>query len=107
MPLPLGNEIISSLPQAHPATAVALDAIQHFFNSWPLRQPAQLIRQVLLQQLAAPLSPALQSGVHVVGDITYQQVRHACIMLSLRAAVQGSRAPPRSTDGAACHVKRE
>jgi hypothetical protein len=28
---------------------VALDAIQHFFNSRPLRQPAQLTRQELLQ----------------------------------------------------------
>ena len=91
MPRPLGNQIISGLLQAHPATAVALDAIQYLINSRPLRQPAQLTRQVLLQRLAAPLSPALQSGVHVVGDITYQQVRHAYIMLSPRAAVQGSK----------------
>jgi len=48
MPLPLGSQIISGLPQAHPATAVALDAIQHFINSRPLRQPPQLTRQVLL-----------------------------------------------------------
>ena len=93
MPRPLGNQIISGLPQAHPATAVALDAIQYLINSRPLRQPAQLTRQVLLQRLAAPLSPALQSGVYVVGDITYQQVRHAYIMLSPWAAAQGSKAP--------------
>ena len=70
MPRPLGNQIISGLPQAHPATAVALDAIQYLINSRPLRQPAQLTRQILLQRLAAPLGPALQSSVHVVGDIT-------------------------------------
>jgi hypothetical protein len=105
MPRPLGNQIISSLPQAHPATAVALDAIQYLINSRPLRQPAQLTRQVLLQRLAAPLSPALQSGVYVVGDITYQQVRHAYIMLSPRAAVQGSKAPPRSPGGTERHAE--
>jgi hypothetical protein len=99
MPRPLGNQIISGLPQAHPATAVALDAIQYLINSRPLRQPAQLTRQVLLQRLAAPLGPALQSSVHVVGDITYQQVRHAYIMLSPWAAAQGSKAPPHSTGG--------
>jgi hypothetical protein len=47
MPCPLGNQIISSLPQAHPAATVALDAIQYLINSRPLRQPAQLTRQVL------------------------------------------------------------
>jgi hypothetical protein len=33
--------------------------------------------------LAALLGASLQSGVHVVGDVAYQHVRHACIMLSL------------------------
>jgi hypothetical protein len=37
--------------------------------------------------------------MHVIGDITYQQVRHAYIMLSLRAAVQGGGKPPYIVDG--------
>src|SRR5260370_26453385 len=82
MPVPLLSKIIGGLLQANPATGAAFDAIQHLIDARPLRQPAQLTREKLLQRLAAPLSPALQSGVHVVGNIPHQQVRHAYIMLS-------------------------
>ena len=61
----------------------------------------QRARQELLQRLAAPLSPALQSSVNVVGDITYQQVRHAYIMLSFSPA---GKAAPRTADVVAAIV---
>jgi hypothetical protein len=82
MPGPLFGKIVGGLPQAHPAAATALDAIQHLIHTGPLRQPAQLTGKELLQRLAAPLSPPLKSGMNVLGDITDQQVRHAYIMLS-------------------------
>jgi hypothetical protein len=62
---------------------VAVDAIQHLIDTWPLGQPAQLPSKVLLQRLATLLSPALQGSVHILGNIPYQHVRHAYIMLSI------------------------
>lgn len=81
--LPFFREIISRLLQADTATTVALDTVQHFIDTRPLSQPAQLAREVLLQRLATLLGSALQRGVHILGDIPYQHVRHAYIMLSL------------------------
>lgn len=82
MPLPLFSEIVCGLPEADLTTAVTFDAIQHFIDTRPLRQPAQLPSEVLLQRLATLLSPALQRSVHILRDIPHQHVRHAYIMLS-------------------------
>jgi len=93
MPGPLFGKIVGGLPQAHPASSTALDAIQHLINARAFRQPAQLTREELLERLAAPLSPPLKSGVHILGNITDQQVRHAYIMLSFvlsRKAAEGA-----------------
>ena len=49
--------------------------------------PGQLTQfgsEVLLQGLVAALGPALQGGVHVVRNIAYQNIGHACIMLASR-----------------------
>jgi hypothetical protein len=83
MPRPLFGKIVSGLRQANPATCAALDAIQHLIHTWALRQPTQLTGKELLQRLTPPLSPALKSGVHILGNVTDQQVWHAYIMLSL------------------------
>ena len=82
MPLPFLGEVIGGLLQADPATAVAFDAIQHLIDTRPLRQPAQLTSEVLLQRLSTLLSPALQGGVHILRNIPHEHVWHACIMLS-------------------------
>ena len=83
MPLPLFSEIVCGLLEADLTAAVTFDAIQHFIDTRPQRQPAQLRREVLLQRLATLLSPALQSSVHILRYIPYQYVRHAYIMLSV------------------------
>lgn len=93
MPFPLSSKVLGGLLEAHPATLMTLDALQHLINARAPRQPAQFTRQVLLQRLAALLGPALQSGVHVVGDVADQQVRHACIMLSPTTKGQAPRRP--------------
>lgn len=92
MPGAVFSEIVSGLAQAHPATATAIDAIQHLIDARPLRQPPQLRGKELLQRLAASLGPALQGGVNIVGKVSYQQVRHAYIMLSAALWRQGHRA---------------
>jgi hypothetical protein len=83
MPGPLFSKIIGGLLQANPAARAAFDAIQHLIDTRALRQPAQLAREELLQRLTPPLGPALKSGVHILGNITDQHIRHAYIMLSL------------------------
>lgn len=86
MPRPLLTEIIHRLAQAHPAAPAAAYPVEHFINARPLCQPPQLAREELLQRLAAPLSPALQGSVNLLGNVSYEQVRHAYIMLSPRRA---------------------
>ena len=83
MPRPLFGKIVGGLLQANLASSAALDAIQHLIDAWALRQPTQLTGKELLQRLTPPLSPALKGGVHILGNVTDQQVRHAYIMLSL------------------------
>ena len=52
------------------------------FIAQVLQESAQLTGKELLQRLAPSLSPALKSGVHILGNVTDQQVWHAYIMLS-------------------------
>ena len=82
MPGPLLVQVLGCLAQAHLATCTAFDAVQHLIHTRPLGEPAKFAGEELLQRLAASLSPALQSGVNVVGKISYQQVWHAYIMLA-------------------------
>jgi len=82
MPRPLSGEVIGGLLQADPATAMAFDAIQHLIDTRPLRQPAQLPSEVLLQRLSTLLSPALQGSVHTLRNIPHKHIWHAYIMLS-------------------------
>jgi len=82
MPLPFFGEVIGGLLQADPATAMTFNAIQHLIDTRPLRQPAQLPSEILLQRLSALLSPALQGGMHILRNIPHEHVWHAYIMLS-------------------------
>ena len=59
-----------------------------------LGEVTQLDSEVLLQRLVAALGLALESGVHVLGDIADQNMRHACIMLA--AAGHRKESPSRS-----------
>jgi hypothetical protein len=90
MPLPLFGKIIGGLLQSDPATPTALDAIQHLIDTRPLRKPAQLTSEVLLQRLSTLLSPALQGGVHILRNIPHESVGPPGIG-SLVAADCGSR----------------
>jgi hypothetical protein len=98
MPLPLFGKVVGGLLQSDPATAVAFDAIQHLIDTRPLRQPAQLTSEVLLQRLSTLLSPALQGGVHILRNIPHEHVWHAYIMLST-SAVCNPRAASRALAG--------
>jgi hypothetical protein len=59
------------------------DLVQHLIDAGPFGKSAQLTGEELLQGLAAPFSTALQGGVNVVGNVSYEQIWHAYIMLSL------------------------
>ena len=92
-PGPLLAEVFGGLAQAHLPPAAALDAVQDLIDARPLREPAQFTGEELLQGLAASLCPALQGGVDVVGKVSYQQVRHAYIMLSFSLAGKSATRP--------------
>ena len=79
-----------------------LDAVQHLIDARPLGKSAQFTAEVLLQGLASPLSPALQGRVNVVGKVSYQQVRHAYIMLS--SSPVGKATPRRAGFEFATHI---
>jgi hypothetical protein len=76
--------------QADAAAGTAFDPVQNLIDARPIGQAAELGGEELLQRLAAPLGAALERGVHVVRDITYEQVRHAYIMLSPRAGAKSA-----------------
>ena len=62
--------------------ATVADLIEDLADRALLGEVTQLDSEVLLQRLVAALGLALQSGVHVLGDIADQDMRHACIMLT-------------------------
>jgi hypothetical protein len=79
-------EILGGLLQTYPASRVAFDAIQDLIDAGPFGDAAQFTGEELLQGLAASLGPALEGGVNIVGQVAYQHVRHAYIMIALLAA---------------------
>ena len=70
--------------QPDPTTVAAIDPIEHFIEARPLRQPAQLSEEVLLQRLTSTLGPTLQRRMDIVGEISNQHIGHAYILLSQR-----------------------
>jgi hypothetical protein len=94
MPRPLFGKIVGGLLQANLASSAAFDAIQHLIDTWALRQPTQFTGKELLQRLTPPLGPALKSGVHILGNVTDQQIRHAYIMLSFTLSRKAAEAQP-------------
>jgi hypothetical protein len=85
MPGPISGEVLNSLAKAHLAAPPTVYAIQYLVDARSFREPPQLGRQILLQRLAVPLRPALESCVDLFGDVAYEHIRHACIMLSITA----------------------
>jgi hypothetical protein len=71
--------------QADATAVLVLDLVEDLADRALLGEVTQLDSEVLLQRLVAALGLALQSGVHVLGDITNQNMRHACIMLTSAA----------------------
>jgi hypothetical protein len=63
-------------------TAVSLDAIEHLVETRLLGQALQLGGEILLERLAAPLSPPLKRSVDIGWEITNENVCHAYIMIS-------------------------
>ena len=78
------------MPEPDTPTAVPLDPIEHFVETWLLCQALQLDREVLLKRLAALLSPPLKRSVDIGWEITNEHVCHACIMLSYRVPGQAA-----------------
>ena len=70
------------MPEPDTPTVVLLDAIEHFVKTRLLCQALQLGREIMLERLAAPLSPPLKRSVDIGWEITNEHVCHACIMIS-------------------------
>ena len=68
--------------QADATAVLRFDLVEDLADRALLGEVTQLDSEVLLQRLMAALGLALQSGVHVLGDIADQDMRHACIMLT-------------------------
>jgi hypothetical protein len=58
------------LPEPDTPAAVSLDAIEHFVETRLLCQALQFGREILLERLAAPLSPPLKRSVDTYSPIT-------------------------------------
>src|SRR4051794_1123703 len=76
--------------QADATAVLRFDLVEDLADRALLGEVTQLDSEVLLQRLVAALGLALQSGVHVLGDITDQNMRHACIMLTDAGHCKGS-----------------
>lgn len=70
------------MAQADRATPASVDSIEDFVEGRPLCESLQFRSQVLLQRLPTLFSSPLERGVDVFREISYQNVHHACIMLS-------------------------
>ncbi len=70
-------------------TLLAFDLVEDLADRAALGQVAQFHGKVLLKRLVAYLGFALQLSMHVIRDVTDENVRHAYIMLSVLGAVNG------------------
>ena len=76
------------MPEPDTPTAVSLDAIEHFVETRLLCQALQLGSEILLERLAALLSPPLKRSVDIGWEITNEHVCHAYMMISHRVPGQ-------------------
>ena len=69
--------------EADSAALAVPDPVEDLRHRRGLREAGQLDGQVLLQGLAVGRGSPLQASVYIVGEVTYQDVRHAYIMQAL------------------------
>ncbi len=72
------------MPEPDTPTAVSLDAIEHLVETRLLGQALQLGGEILLERLAAPLSPPLKRSVDIGWEVTNEHACHAYTMVSYR-----------------------
>ena len=69
--------------QPDPTAATAADPIEDLGQGGLLGQATELGLQILLERLAPLLRSTLQLGVHGLGQVSYEDVRHAYSMQAL------------------------
>ncbi len=77
------SEILDSLPEPDLTALPARDPIEDLVEARAFGQTGKLPGKVLLQRLSPVIRPPLQLTVDVVREISYKNIRHAYIMLSL------------------------
>src|SRR3954447_27083795 len=70
--------------QADATAMLRFDLVEDLADRALLGEVTQLDSEVLLQRLVPALGLALQSGVHVLGDVADQNMRRACRCWSLQ-----------------------
>src|SRR3954465_8312292 len=70
--------------QADATAVLRFDLVEDLADRALLGEVTQLDSEVLLQRLVPALGLALQSGVHVLGDVADQNMRRACRCWSLQ-----------------------
>ena len=68
--------------EADPTSVSTGDAGEHLIHRGRRCQPCELGGEILLEGLPCFLSAALKTCMHLIRQIAYQNIRHACIMLS-------------------------
>ena len=76
-------EVRDGAVETDSATVPAGDACEHVVHRWHRGQAREFRGQVLLEGLPGRLGAALKTRVHFIWEITYENVRHACILLSI------------------------
>lgn len=63
-------------------TMAPFDSIEEFLRCRPGGQACELSGKILLQRLSLPLGPLLERRVNVFGNVAYEKVCHAFIMIA-------------------------
>lgn len=80
-----GGTLLGEIPCRLGETNAApplVDPVEHVVEGWLVGETGELAGGLLLERLAALLSALSHLGVDIVGDVSYEYVRHVFVMLA-------------------------
>jgi len=80
--MPVLGEILYSLFERNAATRAAIHPVHELVDRGTRSKLPQFRTEVLLERFALACSPSSEYGVCLVGEISYEYVRHSCIMIA-------------------------
>lgn len=88
--MPVLGEILYCLFERNAATRAAIDPVHQLVDRGTCSELPQFREEVLLERFALACSPASEYGVCLVGQISYKNVWHSCIMIAPLPRTRGS-----------------